>query len=176
MSNPSSRTIERSITLGDPGGGGVAAEFDDQFSGTEKENQKSQQSKTFDYDSRSKPKKKQKDQCSVDEKTSNEINEKFKSKRVKKLVKTALANQKVKKEYEGIKKRIKESVNPIDIGKKSTKLSGNKVLVKRAHGRYLLEISGHQVDVLGIGGRGNSQNMETFQNLMNEMYDLNLQY
>lgn len=157
-----------------PGRGGGAAEFDDQ--GPVAENQKSQESKTFDSDYRSNTKKKQKDQCSLDENTSNEINEKFDSKAVKKLIKTALENQKVKQEYEGIKKRINEDVNPIDMGKKSTNLSDNKVLIKGAHGRYVVEISGDQVNVLGIGARGNYKNMKTFQKLMNEMYNLNLQY
>jgi len=156
------------------GGDSGAAEFDDKC--PVPENQKSQESKTFDYDYRSKTKKKQEDQCSLDENTSNEINEKFDSKAVKKLIKTALENQRVKQEYEGIKKRINEGVNPIDIGKKSTNLSGNKVLIKGAHGRYVVEISGDQVNVLGIGACGNYKNMKTFQKLMNEMYDLNLQY
>ena len=40
----------------------------------------------------------------------------------------------------------------------------------------VVEIFGDQVNVLGIGARGNNRNMETFQKLMNEMYDLNLQY
>ena len=156
------------------GGGGEAAEFDDQCPVPKKE--QSQESKTFDYDYRSKNKKKSDDQCSLDENTPNEINEKFDSKAVKKLIKTALENQRVKQEYEGIKKRINEGVNPIDIGKKSTNLPGNKVLIKGAHGRYVVEISGDQVNVLGIGARGNNKNMKTFQKLMNEMYDLNLQY
>jgi hypothetical protein len=86
------------------------------------------------------------------------------------------SNQKVKQEYEGIKKRINEGVDPIDIGKKSTNLPGNKVLIKGAHGRYVVEIFGDQVNVLGMGARGNNRNMQTFQNLMNEMYGLNLQY
>jgi len=47
------------------------------------------------------------------------INEKFESKAVKKLVKKALNNQDVKKEYDRIKKRIEEGVNPINIGDKS---------------------------------------------------------
>ena len=156
------------------GGGGEAAEFDDECPVPKKE--QSQESKTFDYDYRSKNKRKSDDQCSLDENTPNEINEKFDSKAVKKLIKTALENQRVKQEYEGIKKRINEGVNPIDIGKKSTNLPGNKVLIKGAHGRYVVEISGDQVNVLGIGARGNNKNMKTFQKLMNEMYDLNLQY
>jgi hypothetical protein len=97
---------------------------------------------------------------------------------LKKLVKTALGNQvpRVKQEYEVIKKRLKEGVNPIDIGKKSTRISSNKVLIKGAHGRYVVEISGNQVNVLGIGARGNAKNMNNFRDLMNEKYGLNLQY
>ena len=159
---------------GGAGGGGGAAEFDDECLVPKKE--QSQESKTLDYDYRSKNKKKSDDQCSLDENTLNEINEKFDSNAVKKLIKTALENQRVEQEYEGIKKRINGGVNPIDIGKKSTNLPGNKVLIKGAHGRYLVEISGDQVNVLGIGARGNTKNMKTFQKLMNEMYDLNLQY
>ena len=156
------------------GGGGEAAEFDDECPVPKKE--ESQEQKTFDYDYRSENKRKSDDQCSLDENTPNEINEKFDSKAVKKLIKTALENQKVKQEYEGIKKRINEGVKPIDIGKKSTNLPGNMVLIKGAHGRYVVEISGDQVNVLGIGARGNNKNMKTFQKLMNKMYDLNLQY
>jgi hypothetical protein len=46
----------------------------------------------------------------------------------------------------------------------------------KPYGRYGVEISGDQVNLLGIGARGNNRNMQTFQNLMNEIYDLNLQY
>jgi hypothetical protein len=136
----------------------------------------SEKSKTSRYDYDPKNKKKSKDQCELNKNTPREINEKFESNSVKKLVKTALQNQKVKQEYEAIKKRINSGVNPINIGKKSTNLSGNKGLIKGAHGRYVVEIFGDQVNVLGIDARGNNRNMQTFQNLMNEMYDLNLQY
>lgn len=47
---------------------------------------------------------------------------------------------------------------------------------KGAHGRYVVEISGNQVNVLGIGARGNAKNMNNFRDLMNEKYGLNLQY
>ena len=99
------------------------------------------------------------------------INEKFESKAVKKLVKKALNNQYVKKEYDREK-----GVDPIDIGKKSISLPGNKVLIKAGHGRYLVEVFQDKVDLLEIGDRGNNGNMEILQNLMNEMYNLNLQY
>ena len=170
------RVVDQGLGAGaNPGGGGGGrAEFDDQF--PVPENQKSQESKDYYPANAPKKKKQSEDQCSLDENTPNEINEKFDSKAVKKLIKTALENQRVKQEYEGIKKRINEGVNPIDIGKKSTNLPGNKVLIKGAHGRYVVEISGDQVNVLGIGARGNNKNMKTFQKLMNEMYDLNLQY
>lgn len=111
------------------------------------------------------------DQCQL-----KNIDEKFDSKAVQKLTKRALKNQRVKKEYEGIKQRLSEGANPIDIGKKSTNLPGNKVLIKGSHGRYLVENSGDQVNVLGIGARGDNQNIKTFEALMNKMYDLNLQY
>jgi hypothetical protein len=52
----------------------------------------------------------------------------------------------------------------------------DKVLIKGAHGRYLVEVSVNQINVLGIGARGNNKNMQTFRKLMNKMYDLNLQY
>jgi hypothetical protein len=95
---------------------------------------------------------------------------------VKKLVKTALKNQDVKNEYVRIKKRLEEGINPIDIGKKSTPVASNKVLIKGDEGRYLVEVSGNQVNVLGICARGNSKNVKTFESLMNEMYGVNLQY
>jgi len=69
-----------------------------------------------------------------------------------------------------------EGVNPINIGDKSILINGNKVLIKAGHGRYLVEVFKDQVDVLGISDRDNNRNMQTFQNLMNEIYDLNLQY
>jgi len=104
------------------------------------------------------------------------INEKFKSKAVKKLVKKALNNQDVKKESDRIKKRIEEGGNPINIGDKSILLTSNKVLIKASHGRYVVEVFKDQVDVLGVGARANNRNMQTLQDLINEMYDLNLQY
>ena len=88
----------------------------------------------------------------------------------------ALNNQDVKNEYERIKKRLEEGINPVDIGKKSTPVASNKVLIKGDEGRYLIEVSGDQVNVLGICARGNNKNVKRFRNLMNEMYGVNLQY
>ena len=95
---------------------------------------------------------------------------------IRKLTNTALKNQDVKNEYGRIKKRLKDGVNPVDIGRKSTPVSSDKVLIKGDSGRYLVQVSGDQVTVLGICVRGNQKNLESFKNLMNERYDVNLQY
>jgi len=95
---------------------------------------------------------------------------------VKKLVETALKNQDVKNEYVRVKKRLEEGINPVNIGKKSAPVASNKVLIKGAEGRYLVEVSGNQVNILGICARGNKKNLKTFKSLMNEMYGVNIQY
>ena len=105
------------------------------------------------------------------------VTEKFdKSNAVKKLVKTALKDQDVKNEYTRIKKRLEEGINPVEIGKKSTPVASNKVLIKGDEGRYLVEIFENQVNVLGICARGNTKNVKSFQNLIDRMYNVNLQY
>jgi hypothetical protein len=48
--------------------------------------------------------------------------------------------------------------------------------MKAAHGRYGVEVFKDWVNVLGSGARGNKKNIQTFERLMNEMYDVNLQY
>ena len=50
------------------------------------------------------------------------------------------------------------------------------MLIKGNEGRYLVEISGDQVNVLGIYARVNKKNVKSFENLMNRMYGVNLQY
>jgi hypothetical protein len=113
----------------------------------------------------------------LDENAARTVTEKLdESNAVKKLVKTALKNQDVKNEYVRIKKRLEEGINPVNIGKKSTPVASNKVLIKGDEGRYLVEVSGNQVNVLGICARGNRKNVKSFENLMNEMYGVNLQY
>ena len=87
-----------------------------------------------------------------------------------------MKDQGVKNEYTRIKKRLEEGINPVDIGKRSTPVASNKVLIKGDEGRYLVEISGDQVYVLGICVRGNKKNVKSFEKLMNEMYGVNLQY
>jgi hypothetical protein len=88
------------------GGGGGAAEFDDQCPAPKKK-QQSQKSDINEFQStisNSKKKKKQEaDQCELNENITHKINEEFESNAVKKLVKTALGNQRVKQEYEVIR-------------------------------------------------------------------------
>ena len=142
-------------------------------------NRKSKKLKTLNYDSypnASKDKKKSDDECPSDENPSITINEKFNSTSVKRLIDTALRNQDVQREYRTVKKRIQQGVRPIDIGKKSTNLPNNKVLIKGSHGRYVVEVSGKNINILGIGDRGNRRNMLSLKRLMREMYNINLQY
>jgi hypothetical protein len=120
------------------------------------------------------------EQCDLDENSQDAartVTEKLdESNSVKKLVKTALNNQEVKNEYGRIKKRLEEGANPIDIGPNTAAVAKDKVLIKGAHGRYLVEVSGNQVNVLGICSRGNKKNVNSFEKLMNELYNVNLQY
>ena len=47
---------------------------------------------------------------------------------------------------------------------------------KGAHSRYLVEIFGDQTKVLGMCARGNGKNVNSFEKLMNKMYDVHFQY
>lgn len=79
----------------------------------------------------------------------------------------------VKNEYKEVKELLNKGIHPVNIVKKSTFVSSTKVLIKKPEGRYLVEISGDQVNVLGICARGNKKNVKSFENLM---YGVNLQY
>ena len=127
-----------------------------------------------------KKKKLEEEVCSILDQPQNAartVTEKLdKSNAVKKLVKTALKDQDVLNEYTRIKKRLQEGINPVDIGKKSTPVASNKVLIKGDEGRYLVEVFENQVNVLGICACSNKKNVKSFENLMNRMYGINLQY
>ena len=122
------------------------------------------------------------DICSISdsdqpENLARKVNEKFKkSNAVKKLANKTLKDQDVQKEYERIKKRLEKGINPVDIGKSSTVVGPNKVLIKGGSGRYLVEVVGNQVNILGICARGNDQNIDKFMYLMNKLYDTDLKY
>lgn len=72
--------------------------------------------------------------------------------------------------------RLQEGINPFNIGKKSTPVASYKVFIKGDNGRYLVEVSGDQIKVLGMCARSNNKNVKDLKRLMNEMYDVNLQY
>ena len=127
----------------------------------------------YKYNPNSFKNKENNEQCELEEKVEEKFDE---SNAVKKLVDTALKNQDVKNEYGRIKKRLEEGINPVDIGKKSTSVASNKVLIKGDEGRYLVEVSGGQVKVLKMCARGNRKNVNSFRSLMNEMYGVNLKY
>ena len=87
-----------------------------------------------------------------------------------------MKNQDVKNEYGRIKTRLEEGINPVDIGKNTAAVAKNKVLIKGDESHYLVEVSRNQIKVLGMCSRGNQKNVNSFKNLMNEMYGVNLQY
>ena len=87
-----------------------------------------------------------------------------------------MKNQDVKNEYGRIKNRLEEGINPVEIGKKSTLVASNKVLIKGDEGRYLVEVSEDQIKVLKMCARGNNKNVNNFKSLMNKMYGVNLKY
>ena len=106
-----------------------------------------------------------------------EVTERFESKAVRKLAKTSLKNPALKKEYASIQKRIEAGIHPVNIGKKSTFVSADKVLIKAGEGRYLVEVGETKVDILGFTSCGDSKSIAKFKNLMNKMYDdVDLQY
>jgi hypothetical protein len=125
-------------------------------------------------------KKDQEETCNTDENSQDVtrivIEKLDESNAVRLLVKTALKNQRVKSEYVQIKRRLEEGINPVDITKKSVPVAKNMVLIKGGQGRYLVEVSGDQVTILGMAARGNNKNLKAFESLMNEMYDVDLQY
>ena len=176
---PAPKFVDQGLGGANPGGGGPAGggagaywgpEFDDKCPAPKKEQQNQKNKKEFESIISNKQ---ESEQCELNQ--NQIVTEKFETNAIEKLVNKALENQRVKQEYEGIKKRLQEGINPFDIGKKSTKVSSDK-LIKAKHGRYLVQISGNQVNILGIGARGNDRNMATFKDLMNRKYDVNLQY
>lgn len=89
----------------------------------------------------------------------------------KKMVKKALRNQDVRKEYGRIKRRLEKGVDLKEITKKCPQAKNGIYLIKGDDGRYLFEFKGNDaIDILGIGYRGDTKNMNQFENLMNQMY------
>ena len=107
------------------------------------------------------------------------VNEQFESRVIQKLAEKALSNPRLKTEYNRIKKSMENDTNPVNIGRNSIVVPGSggtKILIKYGQGRYFVDISGDQVTILGISARSNRQDMRTFKNLMNKMYNVKINY
>ena len=121
--------------------------------------------------------KEENEECSLEDNPVRVVNEEKLSENtaVKKMVKKALRNQDVKKEYGRIKRRLEERVHPKDITKKCPQVGNGIYLIKGDNGRYLIEFkSDNAIDILGIGYQGDTKNMNQFENLMNQMYDVDI--
>ena len=103
------------------------------------------------------------------------VSERFETNAVKKLAKISLKNPRVKKEYLEIKAQIEQGVHPVNLSNKSTYVSSTKVLVKKPEGRYIVDVSDTEAQIVGISSRTNDKSMGKFMNLMNKLYDLNLE-
>jgi hypothetical protein len=84
------------------------------------------------------------------------------------LFSTALKNQRVDREYQGVKEKLANGENPFNIGKKTSNISsntGNKtVIIKKDSGPYIVDIDkNNEVKILGIADRSNKQNIKTFK-------------
>jgi len=102
------------------------------------------------------------------------VSENLETKAVKKLYKTSLKNPRLKKEYKAVKDLLKEGVHPVNLSEKSAYVSPTKVLVKKPEGRYLVDVSDTNVEIVGVSSRTNEKCMSKFKTLMNELYNLDL--
>ena len=107
--------------------------------------------------------------------TPRSVSERFVTNSVKNLAKISLKNPRVKKEYLEIKAQIEQGVHPVNLSNKSTYVSSTKVLVKKPEGRYIVDVSDTEAQIVGISSRTNDKSMGKFMNLMNKLYDLNLE-
>lgn len=102
------------------------------------------------------------------------VSENFETKAVKKLSKISLKNPRLKKEYKAVKDLLKEGVHPVNLSEKSTYVSPTKVLVKKPEGRYLVDVSDTNAEIVAVSSRTNEKCMSKFKTLMNELYNLDL--
>ena len=100
--------------------------------------------------------------------------ERFETKAVKNLAKISLKNPRVNKEYLEIKAQIEQGVHPVNLSNKSTYISSTKVLVKKPEGRYIVDVSDTEAQIVGVSSRKNKKDMSKFETLMNELYNLDL--
>ena len=102
------------------------------------------------------------------------VSENFQIKAVKKLSKTCLKNPRLQKEYQSVKKLLREGVHPVNLSEKSTYVSSTKVLVKKPEGRYLIKVSDTSAEIVGVSSRSNEKCMSKFKTLMNQLYNLDI--
>lgn len=102
------------------------------------------------------------------------VSERFETNAVKNFAKTSLKNPRLKKEYRVVKDLLKEGVHPVNLSDKSTYVSSTKVLVKKAEGRYIVDVSDTHADIVGVSSRTNEKGMAKFKTLMNKLYNLDL--
>jgi len=106
------------------------------------------------------------------------VSERFETNAVKNLAKISLKNPRVNKEYLEIKAQIEQGVHPANLSNKSTYItyiSSTKVLVKKSDGRYIVDVSDTEAQIVGVSSRKNKKSMGKLKNLMNKLYDLNLE-
>ena len=173
-SNPKPRLPLGAAGDGGSGGGGGSGSFDDNNVPPKSEWETNPKYwYNYKYDPDLFKDKKKNEECELEQK----VEEKFNlSNAIADLVETALKNQDVKNEYNRVKKRLEGGVNPVNIGKKSTPVAKNIVLIKGDHGRYLVRVSGDKVEVLGMAARGNTKNINRFKTLIKKMYGVDLKY
>lgn len=90
-----------------------------------------------------------------------------------------MKNQEVQNDFKRVKKRIEAGTKPTEIGRKSTSLPGcrNIVLIKVGDARCVVKyVEGGQVDILGVGARGNKANMKALSKVMKKVYDIDIYY
>ena len=87
---------------------------------------------------------------------------------------TSLKNPRLQKKYKSVKNLLREGVHPINLSDKSTYVSSSKVLVKKFEGRYLVDISYTNTNIVAIGNRCDRKSMARFKKLTNEACNLDL--
>ena len=102
------------------------------------------------------------------------VSEQFETNAVKNLAKKSLKNPRLKKEYRIVKDQLKKGVHPVNLSEKSTYVSSTKVLVKKSEGRYIVDVSDTNADIVAVSCRTDQKCMEKFKTLMNKLYNLDL--
>ena len=67
-------------------------------------------------------------------------------------------------------------INPHDIGRRTSRVGKHIYDILGSHGRYVIRQIGNKgaIEILVIGNRSNTKYMKKFANLMNKLYDTNI--